>query len=179
MSASAMDFTAFCSPSRCPTLTKMSVSATDRPSTCTQLVERALPTKCSLFTSCRGPFPTVSATKWPDMQICNQSQSPVHAPRIPEDAHVDGPYKESHECAVSWEVTYDLSIVDTGRRTPELAGTPPPLGPGPDNAQTGRERDEKRQRTEPIDESPGDGGADVRRPTPQSSGRRSGAGCVS
>ena len=129
--------------------------------TCTQLVERALPTKCSLFTSCRGPFPTVSATKWPDMQICNQSQIPVHAPRIPEGAHAVGPYRGSHECAVSWEVTYDFSIVDTGRRTPELAGTPPPLSPGPDNAQTGRERDEKRQRTEPIDESPGDGGADV------------------
>ena len=95
------------------------------------------------------------------MQICNQSQIPVHAPRIPEGAHVVGPYKGSHECAVSWEVTYDFSIVDTGRRTPELAGTPPPLGPGPGNAQTGRERDEKRQRTEPIDESPGDGGADV------------------
>ena len=95
------------------------------------------------------------------MQTCNQSQIPVHAPRIPEGAHVVGPYKGSHECAVSWEVTYDFSIVDTGRRTPELAGTPPPLGPSPGNAQTGTERDEKRQRTEPIDESPGDGGGDV------------------
>ena len=63
---------------------------------CTPGPERALTTKCSLFTSCRGRFPPVLATKPRPQTNCRQSPFSVHPNDIKRGASKPRAYRGPH-----------------------------------------------------------------------------------
>ena len=129
------------------------------PKFCTPRPERGLSTKCSLFPSCRGLVPPISATKRPYLPICHQTQILYTPPAWKGRSVLAGTYRGAH---VSAPMSSYVQRLDRSHWK-GYAREPPGLGraTGPGNARTRERRDETRQRTEPTGELPGDGGAGI------------------